>query len=59
MILGESLLLVGLYLSLVSTIRIYRIVFVDKSRVALDLDCGASVSFWLLAVMVNSFFALF
>ena len=34
-------------------------VVVVKSRVALDLGCGASVSLRLLAVMANSFFALF
>ena len=34
-------------------------VVVVKSRVALDFGSGASVSLQLLAVMVNSFFALF
>ena len=56
-VLGEGLLLVGLYLSPVSTTRIYRIVFVVKSRADLDLGCGAYVLFGCLQLW-SIFFCL-
>ena len=54
-----SLLLVGLYLSPLSTIEIYRIIFVIKSKAGLDLDCGVSVFLRLFTVIVHSFYTLF
>ena len=54
-VLNEGLLLVGLYLSPVSTIRICRIVFVVKSWADLDLGCGAYVLFSCLQLWLICF----